>query len=201
MIIHTQNEQLAALLAPYSLRTPDDDHAFVMAPATVQQLDRLCTVMTQKHAGQWSVSFDGKPANRSYEDLTENVDGEHWQAMMLAPGYIGADTEDFLYWLEEIYSQPVNNDNYKRVVQLFRFWFALEHPDEYHNPPATPPAKYALLDLAHPGNKAAKSKRQRERRTQAARRLGFDSIDQLAAALTAASDETIAAIASTLHKS
>jgi hypothetical protein len=59
MIIHTHNEAVATLVAPYGLRMPSDDQAFVMAPATVQQLDRLCTILTTDHAGQWSVSFDG----------------------------------------------------------------------------------------------------------------------------------------------
>lgn len=188
MIIHTTNEQLATLLAPYSLRMPDNNHAFLMAPATVQQLDRLCTVMTTKYAGQWSVAFDWQPT-RSYEDLTEGVDGDTWQAFMLAPGYIGADSEDLINFIENVYGQPVNNDNHKRVAQLFRFWYAATHPNEYRNPPATPPAKYAELDLTNPADSASKSRRQRERRAQAAQVFGLDTIDKLAAAVLSLNKE------------
>lgn len=204
MIIHTANEQLARLLTPYSLRMPDDDQAFVMAPASVQQLDRLCTVMTDKYAGQWSVSFDGKPAPLDYAGLTENLNDDTAQAFILSPMFIGADSEDLTYWLEEVYRQPVTMDNHKRVAQYFRFWYAWTHPDEYINPPDAPPTKYAELDLRTPpaARKEATRRTQalrRERQAQAAQRMGSATIDQHVNAVLALSDEDAATIAAILR--
>lgn len=201
MIIHTHNAQVAALVAPYGLRMPSDDQAFVMAPATVQQLDRLCTILTTDYAGQWSVSFDGEKTGLSCENLTEDMDGKHWQAMLLAPGYIGADSEDLIYWLEEVYRQSVTNENYKRVAQLFRYWYAATHPDEYHNPPDAIPAKYARLQLAHPADNKAKQARRNQRRIDAVTRIGYDTLDTFAAAALALSPEDAEKVKAILRKS
>lgn len=197
MLITTHSAACAALVAPYGLR--QGDNTFNMAPATVRQLDRLCTVLTATFAGQWSVSFDGEPAGLSAEDLTEGVDGEHWQALLLAPSYIGADTEDFIHWLEEIYSQPVTNANYMRVMQLFRFWYASTQPGEYCNPTGAQPAKYALLSLQEQPEtrrerQARAQKARRERHEQAAQRFGFATIDHFANAVLALSENEVAEV-------
>lgn len=206
MIIHTTNEQLSRLLAPYSLRMPDDDQAFVMAPATVQQLDRLCTVMTDKYTGQWSVSFYNHPQRVSFEKLTKGVDGGNWASFLSAPADFGGNTEDLLEWLETVYQQPVDNNNWWRVLQLFRFWYASTHPAEYHNPPTAQPAKYAELDLRTPpaARKEATRRTQalrRERQAQAARLMGSATIDQLVNAVLALSNDDAATVAAILHKS
>jgi hypothetical protein len=202
MIIHTRNEAVAALVAPYGIQVHDADYAFIMPPSTtIQQLDRLCTILTTDHAGQWSVSFDGEKTGLSYEDLTKNVDGEHWQAMLLAPGYIGADSEDLIYWLEEVYGQPVTNENYKRVAQLFRYWYACAHPAEYVNPPDAIPAKYAKLQLAHPADNKAKQARRNQRRIDAVARIGYDTLDTFAAAALALSPEDAERVKAILRKS
>jgi hypothetical protein len=182
MIIHTTNESLAALLAPYGLRMPDDDHVFCMAQATVQQLDRLCTVMTTKYAGQWTVNFDGHPT-ASYEDLTGGLDGANWQTFMLAPGKYGGDTEDLINFVENIYGLPVDNANHEQVVQMFRLWYAATSPDKYVNPPNQ------RRDVV----KKAQSAR-RDRLTQAANRLNYATIDKLAVAVLALGDEDAAAL-------
>jgi hypothetical protein len=207
MIIHTQNEQLAALLSAYSLRMPDDDFAFCMATAKVQQLNRLCAVMTgNKFAGQWSVTFDGKPAPLDYAGLTENLDDDTAKAFMQLPMFIGAESEDLTGWLEDVYRQPVTMDNCERVAQYFRFWYAAYHPDEYVNPPSSPPAKYAELDLRTPPavRKEAARRTQatrRERLAQAAQRMGLGTIDKLVNAVLALSEDDAAKVAVILRKS
>jgi hypothetical protein len=149
MIIHTRNEAVAALVAPYSLRMPSDDQAFVMAPATVQQLDRLCTVLTTDHAGQWSVSFDGGDEDRHYEYLERYLSYPNWSAMLQICSNIGA-AGKLTLWLEDVYRMPVDDTNWQRVAQLFRYWYACTHPAEYVNPPDSIPAKYAKLQLVQP---------------------------------------------------
>ena len=187
MIIHTFTANVAGLVAPYGLREVNDASAFNMAPATTTQLGRLCTVLVAKYPGQWSVSFEpGRPA--SFEELSEGVDGDTWQAFMLLPGAIGADTDDLVYWLEEVYRQPVSNDNWGRVLEIFRFWYACTHPEEYVEPHTAKPPKYAELDLRTPAeakraNNRRKSAARQERMQMAAARCGFGSIDQLVNAI------------------
>jgi hypothetical protein len=149
MIIHTRNEAVAALVAPYGLRMPSDDQAFVMAPATVQQLDRLCTVLTTDHAGQWSVEFDGGDEDRHYEYLARYLSYPNWSAMLQICSNIGA-AGKLTLWLEDVYRMPVDDTNWQRVAQLFRYWYACTHPAEYVNPPDSIPAKYAKLQLVQP---------------------------------------------------
>lgn len=187
MIIHTFTPQTTELVALRGLRQVDDAHAFDMASATTTELGWLCTVLATKYLGQWSVSFE-PAAPVSFEELSQGVDGEIWQAFMLLPGAIGADTEDLTYWLEEIYRQPVNNDNWGRVLEMFRFWYASTHPEEYVEPITAKPAKFAELDLRTPpeakrANNRRKSAARQERMQMAATKCGFGSIDQLVNAI------------------
>lgn len=187
MIIHTFTPEVRGLVALRGLREVNDAHSFDMAPATTAQLGRLCTVLATKYLGQWSVSFEpGQPV--SFEELSAGVDGDTWQTFMLLPGAIGADTENLTYWLEEVYRQPVTNDNWGRVLEFFRFWYACTHPSEYVEPITAKPAKFAELDLRTPAeskraNNRRKSAARQERMQQAATRCGFGSIDQLVNAI------------------
>lgn len=187
MIIHAISPTVAELVAPYGLRQVDDASAFNMAMATTTHLGRLCTVLVTKYAGQWSVSFE--PATPvSFEELSQGVDGEIWQAFMLMPALIGANTEDLTYWLEEVYRQPVTNDNWGRVLEMFRFWYASTHPAEYVEPRTAKPPKFAELDLRTPAEAKRASNRRKsaarqERMQQAASKCGFGSIDQLVNAI------------------
>lgn len=187
MIIHAIAPDVAELVAPYGLRQVDDASAFDVAPATTTQLGRLCTVLATKYLGQWSVSFE-PAAPVSFEELSQGVDGDIWQAFMLLPGAIGADTDDLVYWLEEVYRQPVSNDNYGRVLEFFRFWYASTHPEEYVEPRTAKPPKFAELDLRTPAEAKQASNRRKsaarqERMQMAATRCGFGSIDQLVNAI------------------
>jgi hypothetical protein len=200
LIIHTHNEAVAALVAPYGLRMPSDDQAFVMAPATVQQLDRLCTILTTDHAGQWSVSFDGGDEDRHYEYLARYLSYPNWIAMLQICSNIGA-AGKLTLWLEDVYRMPVDDTNWQRVAQLFRFWYAATHPDEYVNPPDAIPAKYAKLQLAHPAGNKAKQARRNQRRINAVTRIGYDTLDTFAAAVLALSPEDAEKVKAILRKS
>jgi len=187
MIIHTFTPEVTELVAPYGLRERDDAHAFDMAPATTTQLGRLCTVLVTKYAGEWSVSFE-PAAPVSFEELSQGVDGDTWQAFMLLPGAIGADTDDLVYFVEEVYRQPVDNDNYGRVLEFFRFWYACTHTAEYVEPITAKPPKFAELDLRTPAEAKRASNRRKsaarqERMQQAATKSGFGTIDQLVNAI------------------
>jgi len=195
MIIHTFTPAVAELVALCGLRQVDDAHSFDMAPATTTELGWLCTVLATKYLGQWSVSFE-PAAPASFEELSQGVDGDTWQAFMLLPGAIGADTDDLVYWLEEVYRQPVSNDNWGRVLEMFRFWYACTHPEEYVEPITAKPAKFAELDLRTPpeakrANNRRKSAARQERMQQAATKCGFSSIDQLVNAINDGSVEVV----------
>ena len=187
MIIHTFTPQTTELVAIRGLRQVNDAHAFNMAPATTTQIGQLCTVLATKYLGQWSVSFE-PAAPVSFEELSEGVDGDTWQAFMLLPGAIGADTDDLVYWLEEVYRQPVTNDNWGRVLEMFRFWYACTHPAEYVEPVTAKPPKFAELDLRTPAEAKRASNRRKsaarqERMQMAATKSGFGTIDQLVNAI------------------
>ncbi len=195
MIIHAFTPEVAELVAPYGLREVNDASAFNMAPATTTQLGRLCTVLATKYTGRWSVSFE-PAAPVSFEELSAGVDGDTWQAFMLLPGAIGADTEDLTYWLEEVYRLPVTNDNWGRVLEMFRFWYACTHPEEYVEPRTAKPAKFAELDLRTPAEAKRASNRRKsatrqERMQMAATKSGFGSIDQLVNAINDGSVEVV----------
>lgn len=162
MLIITTDHQIQKILAGFCLLMPDGSYS--VAPLPDAQLRNLCTELNKpKYAGNWSISFADQPViGLRYTDLLENLDDTTGQAFLLAPGYIGADSEDLLYWLEEVYGQPVTMANYGRVAQLFRFWFASAHPDEYHDPPDVRPglATVALQDT--PDKRNARTRRRGE---------------------------------------
>lgn len=187
MIIRTTNKQLAAVMAGFSKQ---DGDAFTLYPLKAQELAQLAVILTTTYANQWSVTFDGQPT-ASYEDLTAGVDGANWHIFMLAPSEYGADTEDLINFIENVYGLPVDNDNWKQVAQLFRIWYAYIRPNEYRNPPSAKPAKYAELSLTNPADNASRSKRRRERQAQAAQRFGFDTIDMLVSAINAGTHKVV----------
>ena len=179
MIIKTTNKQLTAVLTGYSQR---DGDAFTLYPLKAQELSQLAVVLTTTYAGQWSVIFDFQPT-ASYEDLTVGVDGANWQAFMMAPGKYGADTEDLINFVENVYGLPVDNSNHEQVSQKFRLWFAATYPDKYINPPTQ------RRDVV----KKAQSAR-RDRLTQAANRLNCATIDRLAVAVLVLNNEDAATL-------
>lgn len=199
MLITTNNTRLQKILAGVCLCMPDGS-GYSTDANTVAQLSNLATVLTTDYPGEWDVSFtDQQPVAWGYADLTESLDDHDSQAFILAPGAIGADSIDLEHFVENVYSQPVTTSNWQRVLQLFRLWYACEHPDEYQNPPGVTPAKYAALSLAEtPEARKERNRRLQSNRTErlkaAANRVGSDTIDRLAAALLAASDNQIAAI-------
>lgn len=198
MIIYTKNRQLAAILTSYSQFNGCTGYA--LQPLTLTQLARLADILTTTYAGQWTVNFNGQPASRM-EDSTEGVDGAHWQAFMLAPGEYGADTEDLINFIENVYGLPVDNNNYKQVAQMFRLWYAATNPGKYRNPLTWEAARYAELSLTNPADSARKSQRQRQRLANAANRVGFDTIGELAKAINDAGIDAIATIKGALRKS
>ncbi len=180
MIIITTNEALAALLTSYSQH--DGNDGYTLYPLNAHYFTKLADVLTTKYAGQWKVYFGWHPT-ASYEGLTVGVDGANWQAFMLAPGKYGADTDDLISFIENIYCLSVTNENHKQVAQMFRLWFAYKHPEKYTNPATQRRDRV----------KKAQSSR-RNRLTQAANRLNCATIDKLAVAVLALSDEDAATL-------
>lgn len=207
MMITTTDHRIDKILSSICLQMPDGS-GYSAATLSATHLRNLCAVLTKpEHAGNWSVSFaDQRPTNWRYADLLESLDDATEQAFLLAPGYIGADSEDLIYWLEEVYSQPVTMDNYGRVAQLFRLWYAATHLDEYHNPPDSPPTKFAEMSLAEtPEARKDRNRRLQTNRTErlkaAAQRLGFATIDQLSGAILGADDGQIQRMTAALRRS
>ena len=48
--------------------------------------------------------------------------------------FSSASGNDLTVFLEEVYRHPVTPDNYPRVAQLFRLWYATVAPNEYREP-------------------------------------------------------------------
>lgn len=162
MLITTTNERVRSVLAGLCMAMPD---GYSAATLTATQIGGLAAELSQeRYRGQWSLSFDDlPPVPLDYAGLTEGMDDRTAQAFLLAPAYIGADSEDITYFVEEVYCQPVTQDNHTRVAQLFRLWYAWTCPDEYCNPPGQPP-KFEALSLRDTTDKrnARTHKRQTE---------------------------------------
>lgn len=179
MIIKTSSTKLQHLLSGALMRQPNDETAFDTAAASVTMLSNLVTVLFRDYPGEWSVKFDLVTDLTSYKQLMQ-VDDKAEQALLLAPGYIGADSEDFIFWLEHIYGQPVTRENHKRVMQLFRVWYAATHPDEYHEPTKASPTLAALVSDGDAKRRSAANKRnQRNRRGETFKGKGWASEEAL----------------------
>lgn len=73
---------------------------------------------------------DGTLYRRLVADLSDRTE----QALLIAPAFIGGDTSDWDVFLTEVWQRPVTEENHREVAQLFRQWYALVAPDEYHDP-------------------------------------------------------------------
>lgn len=171
MIIATTSVSIRKILAGLCLPMPDGS-GYSTAALTARQLANLCTAMSQeKYRGAWSVSFaDLPPVPRSYADLVEEMDSKTEQAFLLSPGFIGADSEDLIYFVEAVYCQPVTMSTYPRVAQLFRFWYAATYPDEYCDPPEPGDSALLELNLRYDG---AENRNRRTRKRDAELRAAF----------------------------
>lgn len=191
MIITTTNEQIQRTLAGLCLRMPDDS-GYSVATLTNTQLANLCKVLAQeKYRGEWSVSIADLPsANRSYVDLVEGLDETTEQAFLLAPGFIGADSEDLIYFVETVYDQPVTMSNHARTLHLFRLWYASTSPDEYQNPPE--PGDPALLELNLRYDDAEnRNRRTRKRESEMRVKFAAKGWDSPSSVLTAMKNGTV----------
>lgn len=191
MIITATNEQIQRTLAGLCLRMPDDS-GYSVATLTNTQLGNLCKVLArEKYRGEWSVSFaDLPPANRSYADLAEDLDETTEQAFLLAPGFIGADSEDLIYFVETVYGQPVTMSNHARTLQLFRLWYAFINPDKYQNPPEPGDPTLLELNLRYDDAKN-RNRRTRKREEELRQKFAAKGWDSPSALLTAMKNGTV----------
>lgn len=183
MIITTTSDQIKKILAGLCLPMPDGGYSVAALRAT--QIGGLAAELSQeKYRGQWNLSFDDlPPVPLDYAGLTESMDDKTAQSFLLAPGFIGADSEDLTYFVEEVYRQPVTQDNHLRVLQLFRLWYASVAPDEYHNPPDQPP-KYEALSLRDTADKrTSRSERKRRELRGVLAEYGWDGESELLTAI------------------
>lgn len=74
----------------------------------------------------------------TYDELTTELSKKNSDALMVAPMFIGADSVDIITFIEEVYQKPVTDANYRQVAQEFKSWYAINAPDEYHEPIPTP---------------------------------------------------------------
>lgn len=74
----------------------------------------------------------------TYEELTIGLSEKNSQAFLLCPMFIGGDSVDMETFVEDVWRQPVTDDNYKEVAQEFKKWYAKVAPDEFHEPTPTP---------------------------------------------------------------
>lgn len=161
------------------------DGGYSMATLRAAQIGGLAAELSQeKYRGQWDLSFDDlPPVPLDYAGLTKGVDDKTAQVFSLAPGFIGADSEDITYFIEEVYRQPVTQENHARVLQLFRLWYALVAPNEYHNPPDQPPKYEALTLRDTAGKRTSRSDRKRRELRDVLKEYGWDGESELLTAI------------------
>lgn len=184
MIITTTNEQIDNILSGLCLRMPDGS-GYSIASLRATQIGGLAAELSQeKYKGQWSLSFDDiPPVNLDYNGLTQGLDNDASQTFLIAPMHVGADSEDLMHFVEDVYRQPVTNENYARVLQMFRLWYALAAPDEYHNPSDKPP-QYEALSLRDTADKrTSRSDRRRAAVREVLKRYGWKSESDLLTAI------------------
>ena len=184
MIITTTNEQIDNILSGLCLRMPDGS-GYSIASLRATQIGGLAAELSRPQwRGQWSLSFDDMPpVNLDYNGLTEGLDSNAAQTFLLAPMHVGADSDDLIHFVEDVYRQPVTNENYARVLQMFRLWYALVAPDEYHNP-LDKPLQYEALSLRDTADKrTSRSDRRRAAVREVLKRYGWKSESDLLTAI------------------
>lgn len=184
MLITTTNEQIISILSDLCVRMPDGS-GYSIATLRATQIGGLAAELSkEKYKGQWSLSFDDMPpVNLDYNGLTEGLDSNAAQTFLLAPMHVGADSDDLIHFVEDVYRQPVTQENHARVLQLFRLWYALAAPDEYHNPPDKPP-QYEALSLRDTADKrTSRSDRRRRAVRDVLKQYGWKSESELLTAI------------------
>ena len=184
MLITTTNEQIDNILSGLCVRMPDGS-GYSIATLRATQIGGLAAELSQeKYRGQWSLSFDDMPpVNLDYNGLTEGLDSNAAQTFLIAPMHVGADSEDIMHFVEDVYRQPVTNENYARILQMFRLWYALVAPDEYHNPSDKPP-QYEALSLRDTADKrTSRSDRRRRAVRDVLKQYGWKSESDLLTAI------------------
>lgn len=186
MIISTTNPQVGVLLAAVCLQLPDDS-GWSTATADATQLDGLATVLWKKHRGEWRVRTDNPGPPIPYDELRSIIQLElkTGQTFFSAPEFIGAKGTDLAYFIQNVYRSPVTDDNYQRVAQLFRIWFAFVAPNKYHEPKwrsASSAGPWFNWRYPSPPSKARIAKK-RMREDEVAKEFGWKSAGELLTAI------------------
>jgi hypothetical protein len=82
----------------------------------------------------------------TYDELTTGLSKKNSDALMIAPMFIGGDSTDIIAFIEDVYQKQVTDANYRQVAQEFKAWYAINAPDEYHEPTPTPSLLRAMSD-------------------------------------------------------
>lgn len=183
MIIRSTNPQVSTLLSGICLQMPDGS-GWSTATATASQLDYLTTELWKNYRGEWTMTSDNPGPTIPEEELNQ-LDPKTWQAFIVAPVFINADSEDLTVFLEEVYRHPVTPDNYQRVAQLFRLWYATIAPEEYHEPSwgnVSMAGPWFNWRYPAPPSKGRNAKK-RQREDEAVRPFGWKSASELVTAI------------------
>lgn len=192
MLIKTSNTKLQQVLSGVLMRHPDGDTAFSTANANATILANLATVLYREYPGEWSVKFALVTDLTSYNQLLQ-VDE---RVVMFSVRLINAGPEDFIFWLEQIYGYSVTEDNYKRVLQLFRLWHMVTYPTKYREIQVADPKEIQVADptftaLVHDGDNKRRAmgnkhkQAQRQRRAEVVKAKGWSSEEALLTHLAA----------------
>jgi hypothetical protein len=73
-----------------------------------------------------------------YKRLTAGLSDKTAGALLIAPAFIGGDSTDWDVFVTDVWQRSVTEANHEAVAQLFRRWYALVAPDEYHAPAPFP---------------------------------------------------------------
>jgi len=108
-------------IPPVSVSLEGADRALVLAQLTQKQRAAVLLKAAQDRSGQ------------TFNRLTAGLSDANREALVVGPMFVGGDTFDMDVFVESLGIQ-VTDDNIVPVVDLFKAWYKIVAPDEYHEP-------------------------------------------------------------------
>lgn len=106
-------------------------------PCTREQLDYIQKYVTPERRLEVLIAEADRVSGAKWRALTVGLSEKNEQALLVCPVFIGGDSSDITVFVEDVWNQPVTDENYKEVAQAFRAWYEQHAPDEYHDPEPT----------------------------------------------------------------
>lgn len=106
-------------------------------PGTESELEYVQKYVTPERRLEVLIAEADRVSGARWRALTVSLNEKNEQALLVCPMFIGGDSSDITVFVEDVWNQPVTDENYREVAQAFRAWYAQHAPDEYHAPEPT----------------------------------------------------------------